>query len=241
MRLKTATKYNHNSQSPAPKVSALGILPNATMIASLSRIVSLWTDVWVPQANSTGCAPSCPSDFSFDPTKSYTLVNTSIPFDARYGLTPHLAVVGQYCNDTLSIAGLPSLSSATFAVGNLPPLLYVQGNRGIFGVGTIFSDSVYASPTSPYRNDLCKTYTPVWERLALASPKGKRRFSAWLNAQGAKTGTVQFGGENAAKYQGELASVPLNLGSGGSVREWDVNLTGVVRVSGATREQADMR
>ncbi|KAF3044560.1 hypothetical protein E8E11_005810 [Didymella keratinophila] len=179
--------------------------------------------------------------FSFDPTKSSTLINTSIPFDARYGLAPDLAVVGQYYNDTLSVAGLPSLPNATFAVGNLPPLLYVQGNRGIFGVGTKLSESVYAGPTSPYRGDLNKTYTPLWKKFALAALEGKRMFSVWLNAQGARTGTVQFGGEDAAKYQGKLASVPLNLEPDGRVREWNVNLTGVARVPGVTREQASTR
>lgn len=199
------------------------------------------TDVWVPQANSTGCISCCPPGFSFDPTKSSTLVNTSVLFDARYGLTPDLAVIGQYYNDTLFVASLPPLANATFAVGNLPPLLYVQGNRGIFGVGTRFSESVYASPTSPYRGNLSKTYTPLWERLALASPEGKRKISVWLNAQGAKTGAVQFGGENASRYQGKLASVPLNLGPDELVREWNVNLTGVIRVSGANPEQASRR
>lgn len=200
------------------------------------------TDVWVPQANSAGCAPSCPPGLSFKPTTSSTLVNTSIPFDARYGLTPDLAVVGEYYNDTISIAGLPSLTNATFAVGNLPKLLYVQGNRGIFGVGSRFSESVYASPTSPYRGDLGKTYTPLWERFALTSPEGKRKFSVWLNAQGAKKGTVQFDGENAEKYKGRLAKVPLDLGPDGLVRGWNVNITGVIRVlNGGNQDEAGKR
>lgn len=197
--------------------------------------------MWVPQTNSTSCASSCPPGFSFDPTKSSTLLKPNIPFDARYGLAPDLAVIGQYYNDTLLVTGLASLTNATFAVGDLPPLLYEQGNRGIFGAGTRFSESVYGSPTSPYRGGLSKTYTPLWEKLASASPEGKRRFSVWLNAQGAKAGTVQFGGENAAKYQGSLASVPLNLGPGKSVREWNVNLTGVVKIPGRPQDQTGGR
>lgn len=199
------------------------------------------TDVWVPRVNSTGCAPSCPSGFAFDPTKSSSLVNTSINFDARYDLTPDLAVIGKYYNDTLSVAGLPHLTNATFAVGNLPPLLYVQGNRGIFGAGTRFSESVYASPTSPYRGCFNETYTPLWERLALTSAQGKRKFSIWLNAQGATSGTVQFGGKNVGRYYGRLANVPLNLGRNGVVSAWNVNLTGVVRVPGGAQEQAGTR
>lgn len=187
------------------------------------------TDVWVPKVDSSGCAPSCPPDFSFDPATSSTGINTNVSFDARYGLTPDLAVTGQYYNDTVSVAGLAPLTNSTFAIGNLPKLLYAQGNRGIFGVGTRFSESVYSSPTSPYRGDLSKTYTPLWERLALAAPGGAKKFSVWLNAQDAKQGTVQFGGERTERYEGRLASVPLNLGPEGEVSEWNVNLTGVVR------------
>jgi hypothetical protein len=199
------------------------------------------TDVWVPRANSTGCAPSCPAGFSFDPATSSTTVNSSIPFDARYGLTPDLAVIGEYYNDTLSIDGVPPLTNATFAIGNVPGPLYVQGNRGIFGVGSRFSESVYTGPTSPYQGDLSKTYTPLWERFALGSPEGKKKFSVWLNAQCSKAGSIQFGGENAAKYGGRLADVSLNLGTDGTVREWNVNLTGVTRVRGGSQDREHNR
>ena len=187
------------------------------------------TDVWVPQANSTGCASNCPPGFDFNLTASSSTVATGIPFDARYGLTPDLAVIGHYYNDTVFISGLPSTTNATFAIGNLPELLFMQGNRGIFGVGTHYSESVYSSPTSPYRGNVNATYTPLWERIATASPGKKRKFSVWLNAQGASTGTLRFGGEDPTKYKGELAPVPVNLDSKGGLREWNINLTSVTR------------
>ncbi|KAF9691757.1 hypothetical protein EKO04_010325 [Ascochyta lentis] len=197
------------------------------------------TDVWVPQANSSGCALNCPPGFDFDPTASSSLVRTNVPFDARYGLTPDLAVIGQYYNDSISVSGLPAIANAQFAVGDLPSLLFVQGNRGIFGLGSRLSESVYLSPTSPHRGNLSSTYTPLWERVALASPSGEKKYSVWLNAQGARKGSVQFGGEDRGKYKGALAKVPLNLDpETGLLSGWNVNLTGVTRISTAASVKA---
>jgi hypothetical protein len=190
------------------------------------------TDVWIPKFNSSGCTPACPANFSFDPTTSSTLVETDVPFDARYGLTPDLAVKGLYYNDSISIGGLPTLKNATFAVGDIPKPLFTQGTRGIFGVGTRSSESWYQSPDSPYWQDYDKTYMSLWERLALQSPSAKPQFSVWLNAQDAKSGTVNFGGVDRSKYQGRLIGIPLNLDSGtGDPAGWSVNLTSVVRTS----------
>jgi hypothetical protein len=195
------------------------------------------TDVWVPQANSSGCDPNCPPGFAFDPTASSSIINTNIPFDARYGLTPDLAVIGSYYNDSISVSGLPAIADAQFAVGDVPTPLFVQGNRGIFGLGSRFSESVFSSPTSPFRGNFSTTYTPLWERLALASPSGKRKFSVWLNRQGAKKGSVQFGGEDRGKYKDTLAKVPLNLDPATqSLRGWNVNLTSVTRIYTASHE-----
>lgn len=196
------------------------------------------TDIWVPKSNSSGCTPACPANFSFDPTASSTLVETDVPFDAHYGLTPDLAVKGLYYNDSISVGDLPALNNATFAVGDIPKPLYVQGTRGIFGAGTTFSESWYQGPNSPYWQDYDKTYMPLWERLALQSPSAKRQFSVWLNAQDAKSGTVNFGGEDRSKYQGRLVGIPLNLDSETkNPVGWNVNLTSVVRTRNDGKEK----
>lgn len=189
-------------------------------------------DVWVPRANSSGCAPDCPRNFDFNLTASSSLVDTGIPFDARYGLTPDLAVIGQYYNDSISVSGLPAIRNAQFAIGDIPKLLFTQGNRGIFGLGSRLGESVYASSTSPYRGNLSATYTPLWERLALASPSREKKFSVWLNAQSAKTGSVQFGSTSPSKYTGRLTGVPLNLDAKtGLLAGWNANLTRITRLS----------
>jgi hypothetical protein len=140
------------------------------------------TDVWVPKINSSGCAPNCPADFGFIPSTSSSIVETNLIFDARYGLTPDLAVRGHYYNDTISVTGLAPLINAPFAIGETPTPLYTQGMRGIFGLGPRNQESVYETSGG----DLSRTYTPLWERLALAAPSGTRKFSIWLNSQDAE-------------------------------------------------------
>jgi hypothetical protein len=193
------------------------------------------TDVWVPNVNSSGCAPNCPAGFGFIPSTSSSIVGPTEIYDARYGLTPDLAIRGNYYNDTISVGGLPPLINAPFAVGNLTTPFYTQGMRGIFGLGSRTQESIY---NTSGRN-LTKTYQPLWERLALRAPSGTRKYSIWLNSQDAKYGTVQFGGEDATKHEGRLKAVPLNVDENGDFGSWSVNLTSVtrsVRVNGQGKE-----
>jgi hypothetical protein len=60
-------------------------------------------DTWVPAANSSGCAPSCPPGYSYDPSASSTIVDLDLVFNATYGLTPEFHMVGEYYNDTVGI------------------------------------------------------------------------------------------------------------------------------------------
>jgi hypothetical protein len=182
----------------------------------------------VPESNSSGCAPNCP--LGFDPATSSSIVNLSIPFEARYGLTPDVVVLGSYYTDSIAVDGLPALHDVQFAIGDVPGPLFTQGNWGIFGLGSRLKQSVYlGGSTSPTRGNFSATYTPLWERVALASPSKQRKYSIWLNGQGATRGSVFFGGEDATKYEGTLQSLPLNLRNG-LVADWSVNLTGVTRV-----------
>jgi hypothetical protein len=188
------------------------------------------TDIWAPNANSSGCTPHCPT--AFDPTRSSSIVNTSIPYLAIYGLTPDPAnsVTGFYYNDTISVSGLPPVTNATFAVGNVPTSLFTQGNWGIFGAGARSNEALVRGPNRS------EPYTPLWERLALAAPAGSKKLGVWLNAQNAASGTVQFGGADASKYVGALAHVPINLDEG-VFTGWSVNVSSVTRVTGEGKRE----
>jgi hypothetical protein len=83
-------------------------------------------NVWVPKPNSSGCTPNCPD--GFDTEEPSSLVELDIVFGARYGLTPDLADLGSYYNDSVSISPLPILRDVQFVVGDVPPLLFDQGN-----------------------------------------------------------------------------------------------------------------
>ncbi|KAH6110629.1 hypothetical protein HBI65_008980 [Parastagonospora nodorum] len=185
------------------------------------------SDIWVPLPNSVGCAPDCPR--GFNTARSSSIVDISVPFDARYGLTPDLAVLGSYYNDTVSVANLAAFTNVQFAVGNVPKRLFTQGNWGIFGMGSRYNEAVYSGPTSPFRGNKNATYTPLWERIALASPSSKKRSSVWMNSQSAAQGSVLFGEEDSTKYHGALKTLPLNLVDG-ELRGWNVNVTGVTRI-----------
>lgn len=59
------------------------------------------SDVWVPAPDSSGCPTTgCPFN-TFDKAASSTYVPMNETFNASYGLTPDLMVIGPYFTDTL--------------------------------------------------------------------------------------------------------------------------------------------
>jgi hypothetical protein len=186
------------------------------------------TDVWVPNSNSSGCTPHCPQ--GFDPASSSSIVDLNITFDARYGLTPDLAVVGSYYTDNIAVDGLSALPSVQFAIGDVPGPLFTQGNWGIFGLGSHSRESVNTGARNASTDkSLDATYIPLWEQVALGAPSKQRKYSMWLYGQAAEQGSVLFGGEDETKYEGTLQALSLNLRNG-FIFDWSVNLTGVTRV-----------
>ncbi|KAF2844825.1 acid protease [Plenodomus tracheiphilus IPT5] len=201
-------------------------------------------DVWVPSPSSSGCAPGCPR--GFDIGNSSSAAATNMTFDVQYGLNPNseFAILGQYYNDTVSVPGLPIITHAMFGVGNVPKQLFDAFTWGILGLGPRSQEAISLTTTSPLpgiSNGTISngTYTPLWERLALASHSGQRKFSVWLNSQHAATGSVQFGREDRSKYTGRLLGVPLNVElDTGLPGSWEVNLISVSRLSVLGRGKA---
>lgn len=189
------------------------------------------TDLWLPLPNSSGCAPNpCPPG-TWNPDDSITSVSTGLPYNVSFGLTPDLTVNGEYYNDIVRLGGV-ILENQTLATADVPKPLFDGNLWGILGLGSRYGEGLFGSPASPVAGQPDATYTPVWENLVHWGYIERRLFSIWLNDQAAKTGTILFGGFDEEKYEGELRSVPLILGTVGGEKvftEWRVNLTSVSR------------
>lgn len=179
------------------------------------------TSAWVPVVNTTGCTPNCP--WAYDPTSSSTIVKTNDTLFSRYGTTGEIEVKGFYYRDSVSVGGLPALKNATFAIADFPKAFYDQGNRGIMGMGCRLIEFDEQGRPRPL------SYTPIWQSLSRAASAGKTKFSMWLNSPNAASGTIQFGGEDRSKHQGELLSIPLNEDPPGVVADWNITLGGIAR------------
>lgn len=78
---------------------AVGTPPQQVSIA----IDTASADILLPALSSSGCLPNpCPPG-TFDPRDSSTSAGTGFPYNATFGLTPDLKVIGSYINDTVRI------------------------------------------------------------------------------------------------------------------------------------------
>ncbi|KAK5715865.1 hypothetical protein LTR15_009690 [Elasticomyces elasticus] len=214
------------------------------------------TDVWAPAVDSTGCAPSCPAGFSFGPASSSSIVDLHEVFNATYGLTPDLQVVGEYYNDIVGIegaeihnmtgniadslqyvdsprtpVGFHSLHDVDgflqIAVGNIPPTLYEAGYVGFIGLGSRYAEAIFRNPQRGPPSPN-DTYPTIYDQLYLQGYTVRRLFSLWLGPQAAPTGELLFGGIDRSKFKGSpLRRTPVLL-SDGLFTDWAVNLTSIV-------------
>ncbi|CAJ2507300.1 Uu.00g084860.m01.CDS01 [Anthostomella pinea] len=176
--------------------------------------------LWVPLANSSGCAPDpCPAG-GFDPEDSSTSIATGVPFDVSYGLEPGHTVLGQFYNDTVTVGGAV-MPNMTIGACDVPPDIFGSGIWGLIGLGPPVSPDGQANDTIP----------PLWQSLYQHGYASKQLFSLWLNRQSAETGSILFGGIDETKFEGELKSLPVvTQGRDRVWSEWAVNLTSVAYV-----------
>ncbi|KAF2477636.1 acid protease [Lindgomyces ingoldianus] len=188
------------------------------------------SDFWLPLWNSSGCAPDCPTG-TFDPRDSSTVKDTGLPYNATFGLTPDLRVVGRYYNETVTIGGIV-IPDMTLGVGDVPPTLFNAGLFGIIGLSSPLGEAIYSNPSSPKFHQAHATFPTLWQQLYLHGYISKRLFSIWLNKQSATTGSILFGGIDSTKYSGEIKTVPVVKSASGPIKlftGWAVNLTSVTR------------
>lgn len=182
------------------------------------------SDVWLPAPDSSGCPSSgCPFN-TFDIAASSTYVPTNNTFNASFGLTPDLLVIGPYFHDTLRL-GDAIIPNMTLALGDIPPPLYASGFQGIMGLGARLGEAIISHQGTPLFHDTNATFPTVYDQLQALGYTSRRAFSIYMNSPTASSGSILFGAVDASKYSGPLISVPVQ--QQGAFTAWAVVLTSV--------------
>jgi hypothetical protein len=96
------------------------------------------TDVWLPTPNSSGCpSTGCPFN-NFDMTAASTYVPTNNTFNASYGLTPDLVVIGPYFRDHLRLGVSVWIPNMTIATDEIPSTIYIEGFQASWGYELVY-------------------------------------------------------------------------------------------------------
>jgi len=166
------------------------------------------SDLWLPEPNSSGCpSTGCPFN-TFDSSASSSYVPTNNTFNASYGLTPDLQLIGPYFHDTLRLGGAV-IPNMTVALGNIPPPLYVSGFQGIMGVGARLGEAFVGHPGTQQFHNINATFPTVYDQLETLGYTSRRAFSIFMNTLSAESGSILFGAVDTSKYYGPLTSVPV--------------------------------
>lgn len=172
------------------------------------------SDLWVNTASSTQCSQtSKPCDFAgtYDANSSSTYEFVGSWFNISY--VDGSGAAGDYVTDTIAVGGT-SLSDFQFGVGYTS-----SSSQGILGLGYPVNEvQVGRAQLSSYDN--------LPARLASDGTIASNAFSLWLNDLDAGTGQILFGGVDAARFEGELHTLPVQR-EGSLYAEFLITLTGV--------------
>jgi len=171
------------------------------------------SDLWVNTASSRLCEsqtnPCEGGTYDSSASSTYQLVNT----DFNISYVDGSGATGDYVTDTLTFGG-QTIKSFQFGIGESS-----SSAQGVLGIGYAVNEvQVNRAGGNPYPN------LPV--ALVDNGLIASNAYSLWLNDLDASTGTILFGGVNAAKYRGDLATVPV-LQSYGGYYELTIALTGL--------------
>ncbi|EXJ79899.1 hypothetical protein A1O3_08184 [Capronia epimyces CBS 606.96] len=171
------------------------------------------SDLWVNTANSSFCSSrSGPCEGgTYDPTASSTYKLINEDFNISY--VDDSGASGDYVADTLHFGGV-ALTDFQFGIGEVS-----SSQEGVLGIG-------YVSNEVQVNRAGLDSYPNLPEALVNAGKIASNAYSLWLNDLDASTGQILFGGVNTAKYEGDLATVPI-IQSYGGYYELLVALTGV--------------
>ena len=160
------------------------------------------SDLWVNSPSSQLCqsrvSPCKGGTYDSSASSTYHLVNN----DFNISYVDGSAALGDYVSDTLEFGGI-TLPDFQFGIGESS-----TSTEGVLGIG-------YAVSEVQVGRAGLKEYPNLPLALLNAGHIKSNAYSLWLNDLDASTGTILFGGVNTAKYQGDLATVPVIRTYGG--------------------------
>ena len=169
------------------------------------------SDMWVNIANSSLCQTETCQGGTYDPTASSSYAFVSNRFNISY--VDGSAALGDYVKDDLAISG-ESIPGFQFGIG-----FTSSSTTGVLGIGYMLNEvQVNRAGQNPYPN--------LPQALVESGAINANAYSLWLNDLEASTGTILFGGVDTAKYQGDLATIPI-IPIGGRYFEFIIALTGL--------------
>lgn len=171
------------------------------------------SDLWVNVPDSSLCesgANACEGGtYDADASSTHQLVNNE--FNISY--VDGSAALGDYVSDTLVFGGV-QIDDFQFGLGQQS-----SSQQGVLGIGYALNEvQVNRAGLEPYPN--------LPQALVDGGHIQSNAYSLWLNDLDASTGTILFGGVNTAKYQGDLATMPV-LQTFGDYFQLVVALTGI--------------
>jgi Eukaryotic aspartyl protease len=171
------------------------------------------SDLWVNVPESSLCqsqtTPCEGGTYNSGASSTYQLVSN----DFNISYVDGTSAVGDYASDTLTFGGV-TIREFQFGIGETS-----SSQEGVLGIGYAINEvQVNRAGREPYPN------------LPVALVDGGRirsnAYSLWLNDLDASVGTILFGGVNTAKYQGDLATVPV-IQQFGNYYSFIIALTGL--------------
>ncbi|KAL5612788.1 hypothetical protein BROUX41_004128 [Berkeleyomyces rouxiae] len=172
------------------------------------------SDLWVNFEDSALCQSSsdpCAQSGTYNPNASSTYSYVGSYFNITY--MDGTSAAGDYVTDTFSLGG-STLSDFQFGIGYSS-----SSSQAILGIGYPANEvQVGRAGLDPYAN--------LPQKMVDENLIPSRSFSLYLNDLDASTGTLLFGGVDSEKYEGDLATVPIQS-QNGVYSEFLVTLTGL--------------
>lgn len=183
------------------------------------------SDTWVTDSSAAYCQQQACGGLSYDPAQSTSYNALQTIFNITYA--DGTGSSGVYFTDTFSIGGI-SLTAVELGLANVTTI-----GRGIMGLSFPVEEAICNNPSS------CSTYPTILDQMVSQGKINSHAYSLWLNDVDASTGSILFGGVDAAKYHPPLLSLPIEKDDTGSYSNLAVNLTQITVTQGNVQSVID--